>query len=291
MRILRRLLGAAALLIGAVVPAGLAPPPAHADGGCGTQGVAVVVDFGALGGGVKQSCVNGGGKAAALFAAAGHSLGRVQSQPSAVCDIDGEPSAPCPQMPPANAYWGLFWTSGSSAHWTYASLGVDALTVPAGGSLAFAWQSAAGTRSPGVLAVVTRTSTPTAKPTKKAKQKTTHKSDTTRKTPAAKPSATSATSTPSASESVSVAASASAVVSPSAAAGMTSTAVTPTVAASATPTDPATGSTDAATTSADSVPSSTDAGGGLPGWVAPGAVVVVLAAGGGVAVARRRTRG
>jgi hypothetical protein len=287
-RILRRLLGAAALLIGAAVPAGLAPPPAHADGGCGTQGVAVVVDFGALGGGVKQSCVNGGGKAAALFVAAGHSLGRVQSQPSAVCDIDGQPSAPCPQMPPANAYWGLFWTSGSSAHWTYASLGVDALTVPAGGSLAFAWQSAAGTRSPGVAAVVTRTSTPTAKPTKKAKQKTTHKSDTTRKTPAAKPSATS---TPSASESVSVAASASAIVSPSAAAGMTSTAVTPPVAASAMPTDPATGSTDAATTSADSAPSSTDAGGGLPGWVAPVAVVVVLAAGGGVAVGRRRTRG
>ena len=38
-------------------------------------------------------------------------------------------------MPPTNAYWGLFWSNGTSGTWAYASEGVDSLSVPAGGSV------------------------------------------------------------------------------------------------------------------------------------------------------------
>ncbi|WP_198289908.1 hypothetical protein [Nocardioides sp. Iso805N] len=299
MHTLRRLLGAAALVLGAVVPLSLAPTPALAADGCGGQAVAVVVDFGALGGGAKQTCVSGGGKASSLFAAAGHTLSWVQSQPGAVCSVDRKPADPCPQMPPANRYWGLFWANGSSSHWTYASSGVGGLDVPAGGSVAFAWQSAAGTRSPSIAPAVTRTA-PLSSPSAKATQATASKTKGTasakshaKATPATKP-----TGTPSAtaSRSLSPDASPSAVPSsstptPSATASASGAAGT-TIEVTASPSSSAAASTDSATSSADSATTSTDSGSeGLPGWVAPAAVVVVLAAGGGVAVARRRARG
>ena len=42
--------------------------------------------------------------------------------------------------PPTNAYWGLCWSDGTAASWTYSSEGVDSLDVPEGGSVAFSWQ-------------------------------------------------------------------------------------------------------------------------------------------------------
>lgn len=297
MRSLRRLLGAAALLAGAAVPLALgpSPTPASAAGACAPQGVTVVVDFGALGGGVQRTCASGGGTAATLLG--GHSLTRVQSDPGAVCSVDGKPAQTCPRMPPANAYWALFWSDGTSSHWTYASLGVDALRVPAGGSVALAWQSAAGNRAPAVAAPVTKTAAPAKKPAKKSAKAGTPKSA----KPAAKEPATKPATRPSATPTASASPSVSAGVSPSAVAAKptakakkrprATASVAPSApAGSPTATASAAAPTASATTSADAVPTAAHAGSGLPGWVAPGVVVVVLAAGGGV-VARRRLRG
>jgi hypothetical protein len=124
---LRRLLGAAALLVGAVVPLSLAASPAHA-AACTSGGVTVVVDYGSLHSGVDEACVAGGGgkKAADLFEAAHEPLTYVTSQAGAVCRVAGQPSsATCSDMPPADAYWGLFWSDGASGSWTYAPLGVN----------------------------------------------------------------------------------------------------------------------------------------------------------------------
>ena len=51
-----------------------------------------------------------------------------------------ERRTPASNMPPANAYWGLFWSDGSPVTWTYSSEGVGGLNVPDGGCVAFAWQ-------------------------------------------------------------------------------------------------------------------------------------------------------
>jgi hypothetical protein len=52
-------------------------------------------------------------------------------------------------MPPTDAYWGLFWSDGSGG-WVYSSEGVDALSIPDGGSVAFAWQDGGARDQPGV---------------------------------------------------------------------------------------------------------------------------------------------
>ena len=141
---LGRLVAAAVLAAAtglAVVAMGAAPAEAAVCADAG--GVSVVVDFRELGGGVSTSCdADGGGKSAAtLFLDAGFALTYVQRQPGFVCRIDGIPTSdPCVATPPASAYWGLYWSNGTSGSWSYSSLGVGSLTVPAGGSVAFAWQ-------------------------------------------------------------------------------------------------------------------------------------------------------
>jgi hypothetical protein len=150
-----RLLGTlvAALLPAAVVLLG-GTAPAQAATCASAEGVSVVVDGSDVGGSVATSCVAGGGgqSAASLFDSAGHVLTRVTSEPGAVCRVDGMPgSAGCERMPPANAFWGLFWSDGSGG-WVFASEGVDGLNVPAGGSVAFAWQDGGEYDYPGVAA-------------------------------------------------------------------------------------------------------------------------------------------
>ena len=125
--------------------------PASAAACATADGVTVVVDFNQLGGGVPQACVTGGGgaNAAELFAAASHELARVQQQPGFVCRVDGLPTEEeeaCVRTPPADAYWGLWWSNGDTGTWTYASEGVDSLTVPDGGSVALSWNGSS-TRS------------------------------------------------------------------------------------------------------------------------------------------------
>ena len=135
-------------------------------------GVSVVVDFRELGGGLATGCdADGGGKSAAtLFGDAGFALEYVQRQPGFVCRVNGAPAAAsCVSTPPANAYWGLYWSNGTSGSWSYSSLGVGSLTVPAGGSVAFAWQGQAqgppGVAAPSHAGSPTPSPSPTASPT------------------------------------------------------------------------------------------------------------------------------
>jgi hypothetical protein len=147
-RVLGRLVAAAAL----AAAAGLAvPAPAQAVGCPTATGVTVVVDFGAAGGGIQSSCVPGGaGDSAAELFEVDHELTRVTQYPGAVCKVDGKPgSAGCSNMPPSDAYWGLFWSDGSGG-WSYSSQGVDGLEIPDGGSVGFAWQDGGGNEPPGV---------------------------------------------------------------------------------------------------------------------------------------------
>lgn len=150
---LRHVLGAAALAATlaattVVVGVGLAPAPASAAACSGASGVTVVVDPDALGGGVRAGCdPRGAGRPASqVVPAAGFPLTYVQRQPGFVCRVSGAPqSDPCVDTPPADAYWGLFWSDGRSGEWVYSSVGVGSLEVPDGGYVAFAWQSGSRT--------------------------------------------------------------------------------------------------------------------------------------------------
>lgn len=121
---------------------------------CGSDtGVTVVVDFHELGGGVQTVCdPDGGGKTAStLFPANGFPLDYVQRQPGFVCRVSGKPADdPCVNTPPADAYWGLFWSNGTDGQWAYASSGAGSQRIPDGGSVAFSWQGSSNRAYPGV---------------------------------------------------------------------------------------------------------------------------------------------
>ena len=90
------------------------------------SGVSVVVDFRELGGGTQTVCdADGAGKSAAtLITENGYALTYVQSP--AGLRLPGQRQAgddPCVNTPPSTAYWGLYWSNGTSGSWTYASLG------------------------------------------------------------------------------------------------------------------------------------------------------------------------
>ena len=168
---------AAAILTTAAASLGLvatSSAPADAAACSGSRGVTVVVDHGALGSGITQACnASGGGKSGTTqFTSTGFSLTYVQRQPGFVCRIDAQPASdPCVNTPPADAYWGLWWSDGKSGSWSYSSVAAGSLTIPDGGYVAFAWQS--GTRTaPGVPATAhggssAPTRTPSATPTTK----------------------------------------------------------------------------------------------------------------------------
>lgn len=148
----RRLL-AAVLLSGAGLTGGTLADPAAAAVCSSDTGVTVVVDFHELGGGVQTVCdPDGGGKTAAtLFPANGFPLDYVQRQPGFVCRVSSKPAEdPCVNTPPADAYWGLFWSSGTTGTWSYSSSGAGSQKVPAGGSVAFSWQGSSSRAEPGV---------------------------------------------------------------------------------------------------------------------------------------------
>lgn len=147
-----RLARAGALALGAgvlTVPVGAAPASAAT---CAAgSGVSVVVDYNSLGGAVATSCVadGGGDVASSLFAAAGHSLTYAQRQPGFVCRVDGAPADdPCVNASPADRFWSLWWSDGTSGTWTYSSQGVTSLKVPEGGSVAFSFDDVEGEARP-----------------------------------------------------------------------------------------------------------------------------------------------
>src|SRR4051794_12248217 len=154
------------LVVLAVAGAGLVPVPATAAGYCTGSGVNVVVDFGALGGGIQKGCDGSGNhNAAHAFTNTGHPLTYASSQPGFVCRVDGVPqSDPCVTTSPSNAYWGLYWSDGTSG-WKYASTSAGSLTVPAGGTVAFSWQNG-GTADPPGTAPASRSTAASPTPTR-----------------------------------------------------------------------------------------------------------------------------
>jgi hypothetical protein len=162
----RRLLRLTAATV-LVAAAGVALPasPAVAATCSSDAGVSVVVDASGLGGGLVTSCVpDGGGDTAGALFEVHHDLTRASQFPGAVCRVDGAPAdAECRNMPPTDAYWGLFWSDGSGG-WVYSSEGVDSLNVPEGGSVAFAWQDGGAQDAPGVAPPQTQAE-PSASPT------------------------------------------------------------------------------------------------------------------------------
>ena len=66
-----------------------------------------------------------------------------------MCRVEAVPASdPCVNTSPANAYWGLWWSDGRTGTWSYSSLGVTSLKIPAGGSVAFAWDDVDGSVKP-----------------------------------------------------------------------------------------------------------------------------------------------
>jgi hypothetical protein len=246
------------------------------------DGVTVVVDFHELGGGVQTACVaDGGGRTASdLFPTAGFPLSYVQRQPGFVCRVEGKPADdPCVNTPPSDAYWGLFWSDGRSGSWTYSTIGAGGLRVPDGGYVAFSWNGSSARATPGYSPAAHPTPTPTPSPTHSAH-------------PSAHPSpqhSGSVSATPS-TPAESVSASASESPNPSKGAkshDRKSHSAAPSATGSPTPSSSPSASPDAVPASAEPA----DPDGGLPGWVAPTAVVVLFGAVGAAAVVRRRRSG
>ena len=143
----------AALAVALVPLVGIQGTAGAVDGRCAPgDGVTVVVDYGRLRSGIDFFCDrDGGGKTvSAVMAAAGVDWQYTSGQPF-VCRIEGLPGPEresCSDTPPANAYWGLFW-SDSSPRWTYASQGATSQRVPNGGSVGWRFQSDGETDVPG----------------------------------------------------------------------------------------------------------------------------------------------
>lgn len=155
MRLLRLLV---AVLFGVATGGVLVQAPAQAVACAPGTGVTVVVN------GSIRCDPDGGGVALNNFRDAGHALRYATQAPGFVCRVDGAPASdPCTVASPSDAYWGLFWSDGTSGTWTYASLGVASLRVPTGGSVAFIFQSSASRTWPSVSPPV-RAAEPAPKP-------------------------------------------------------------------------------------------------------------------------------
>jgi hypothetical protein len=264
------------LVVLAVAGAGFVPAPATAAGLCTGSGVNVVVDFGSLNGQLEKAC-GSGSTAAAVLRSAGISVTRVQSFQGAICQVEGRPDTNCYPMPPADAYWGLFWSDGTG-HWVYSSIGVDGLKVPEGGFVGLAWQSSDSKRTPSVSPTTPRPA-PAPTPTKQPSTGTT-------KHPGGSPTTAPRSGSPSAS------ASAGGTTSPTPTSTTDATGSATPLAAGASPApstavSPPASAGQAPTT--DLTPADDDTGGGLAWWV-PIAVLVGLAGGGGAAWWTRRRR-
>lgn len=301
---IQRLLAKAVLAVLMIAGTALAfPVPSAQAAYCATDGIAVLVDFGDLGGGESMGCGTGD-KASEAFASAGYPLTPDSRQQGFVCQVQGKPAdSDCMAT---DSYW-AFFVSRSGGKWVYASLGLYAQSVSVGDSVALVWQSNSSRRTPGSAPWQRPSATPTtappesaalpatsaapAPPTKRASGKATKRAT----GKARKKSTTASTTKASAADSTSPA--------PSTSAGSSSATATPTGVPSETaeasagaPDTPASTAPSAPSPSA-AVPESTDAeqdgavdedGNALPGWVATAVVLVLLLSVGGAALLRRR---
>ncbi len=275
----------AATLVVAAVGLGV-PAPAQA-ATCGSaHGVTVVVDFHQLGGGVQTFCDTtspGSRTADAQLRDAGHSLTYVQRQPGFICRIDAKPADdPCVNTPPADAYWSLWWSDGKSGTWTYSGQGSASLKVPSGGYVAMSWQGQDAKALPGL--------SPKPHAVKPSSGPSTHPSSSPH--PSTGPGQAPASSSSSASSSADPSTSAHPTSHGHAKQQLHSSKASrgPGKASQGPDRTQAGGPTDQVDTSADD---SGDAGGsgGLPGWVAPVAVLVLFLGAGAIALVRRKSSG
>lgn len=264
----------------AVAAAGVAVQPSALAAACSSSsGVSVVVDFHQLKSGAAQTSCDAGGAgkyAAAQFTDVGHTLTYVQNE-AFVCQVDGLGAPQCARTPPADAYWSLWWSDGKSGKWKYASLGVASLKVPAGGYVALSWQKGNAEVPPRPIPTAHRATSPTSHPTTAS--------------PSSHPTQ-GPTSTPT-----------SAVTSPVTSTGPVSPTSSPPAKHQHHHADPSKTAKPHHHASKDSgvqadapthgfIPASSGSGsGGLPGWVAPVAVVVVFALVGTIALLRRKSSG
>lgn len=281
-RILARVAAAAVLAVAAY--AGIPTAPASAAGCSTDHGVTVVVDFHQLGGGVQTACVSDGGgqTASQLFPAAGFPLTYVQRQPGFVCRVSGKPADdPCANTPPADAYWGLYWSDGKSGRWAYATSGAGGQHVPDGGYVGFSWQGSGDSVPPGSTPAAHPSTTPS--PTHAPTHAPTHSSSTPPSAHATQQGG-SPSATPSEAPSATESSSGDASRSPD---GKQRTKPTPSESSAPTASASPTASESPSLAPAASDPA--DPGdGGLPGWVAPVVILVLFGAAGAVAVVRRR---
>ncbi|KJK51817.1 hypothetical protein UK23_05705 [Lentzea aerocolonigenes] len=111
---MRRVLAALALLASSFA----VTSPASASS---CEGVQVVVDFTALGGGVETGCAAGDpASGLAALTDAGFTYSFVPRRPGLVCTIKSLPN-PC-KMPTTSAYWS-YWHATPGGAWTYSSVG------------------------------------------------------------------------------------------------------------------------------------------------------------------------
>lgn len=115
------------------------------------NGVTVVVDFGAFGGGVEVRCAPGNpATGLAALQAAGFSVEGAARMPSFLCRIDGLPGVErdrCVVPSPPNAYWS-YWVADRGRAWCYSDSGMN--RRPVRGTVegwSFAIGSAAAPRS------------------------------------------------------------------------------------------------------------------------------------------------
>lgn len=276
--LMRRLVGlvvAAALVAAAVIVTGPTPPASAAPCASAT-GVTVVVDFNQLGGGVQLRCDRSGGgdTAASLFTSNGFPLTYAQRQPGFVCRVSGVPASdPCVETSPSDAYWSLYWSDGKSGRWAYSSTSVGSLRIPEGGYVAFSWKQGSAPAQPSASASPHEAPPPPPPPSQPAQ---------------GPPAPSSLPPSPSASPSETVA------PSRSAAPAKPDKKKTPRPKLRPKPSEaPTTPSTPTPTIDTGDVlaptaspPDADDDG--LPGWVAPGLIVLLFAAAAVTVVVRRR---
>lgn len=89
---------------------------------CRSPSVAVVVDFGSLGGGIQRACVSGGGTGLTALSA-DFSVTLVRNQ-AFVCGINGKPyRTTCPSVPPNEKSWSYWHANPGATGWTYSTTG------------------------------------------------------------------------------------------------------------------------------------------------------------------------
>lgn len=308
----RRLVSSlAAALLCAAAGVTLPAPASAASGYCARgTGATVVVDRGSLGGGTSIGCDPAGANTSGstVVPRAGFPLTYVARQPGFVCRVAGLPDASresCGNTPPADAYWGLFWSDGKSGSWSYSSVGIGSLKVPAGGFIGWRFQDGGGRTNPGTAPSApgaaapsaapepsvtasptrrpTRTATPVSRPTATRTPTTARTPPATRSGTSTKPAPTAAPSKRAASTTAASSASPSKESAPDAASG------TATSSASAAP--PASGTPSASPSAGDVNLTAGEQGASPPGPGLPlvaGGLLVALAGAAGTMAWRRR---